>query len=395
MVLKTIGMIGMIYNVNVLQNYDEIIRRSLIDILNIQLMDSAWNQATLPVAKGGLGLRPALEVALSGFMSSVSASEKLVKDLIPSQNSVLNQHFELAVHKWKELSGLGTLPQNKIFQSEWDKGLYEKRYENLLQNTLEDSEKARILSVSSESASDWLHAVPIPSLGLHMDPITLKIACGLRLGSTLCHPFLCICGKRVESNGRHGLACGMQVGRWSRHTEVNHLIKRALVQAKIPATLEPTNLNPLNGKRPDGLTFLSWKQGRPLAWDFTCADTMCESYVKKCARIAGSAAEIREDIKSKHYEDLTNYNFVPVAVETLGAWGSKGRKLIKEIGRKVCEVTGEKRSTFYLFQSISVAVQRANAACIIGSAPKSEGMEEVFEFVEHSTEAKDECEAES
>ena len=116
--------------------------------------------------------------------------------------------------------------------------------------------------------------------------------------------------------------------------------------------------------------------------------------MKKCARIAGSAAEIREDIKSKHYEDLTNYNFVPVAVETLGAWGSKGRKLIKEIGRKVCEVTGEKRSTFYLFQSISVAVQRGNAACIIGSAPKSEGMEEVFEFVEHSTEAKDECEAE-
>ena len=38
-------------------------------------------------------------------------------------------------------------------------------------------------------------------------------------------------------------------------------------------------------------------------------------------------------------------------------------------------------------------MQRGNAACIIGSAPKSEGMEEVFEFVKHSTEAEDECEA--
>ena len=65
-----------------LQKYDQIIRGSLINILNIQLLDPAWNQATLPVSKGGLGLRPALEVALSGYLSSVSASDILVKDLV-------------------------------------------------------------------------------------------------------------------------------------------------------------------------------------------------------------------------------------------------------------------------------------------------------------------------
>ena len=227
--------------------------------------------------------------------------------------------------------------------------------------------------------------MPIPSLGLHLDPMTLKIACGLRLGSTLCHPYQCICGNQVEPNARHGLACKKQLGKWSRHNEVNNLIKRGLVQAKITATLEPTNLSTLNGKRPDGITYTTWKQGKPLIWDFTCCDTLCDSYVKSSSRCASSAAALREDQKINHYKDLTNYFFVPVAVETYGAWGPRGIKLIKEIGKKMREITGEKRSTFFLSQSISVAIQRGNAACIIGTAPTSEGLDEIFDFVDHKS----------
>ena len=45
------------------------------------------------------------------------------------------------------------------------------------------------------------------------------------------------------------------------------------------------------------------------------------------------------------------------------------------------EETGEKRSAFYLFQSISIAIQRGNASCVLGTVPQSEGLEEIFEFV--------------
>ena len=86
------------------------------------------------------------------------------------------------------------------------------------------------------------------------------------------------------------------------------------------------------------------------------------------------------------YKDLTNYHFIPVAVETFGAWGSQGLNLIKDIGRRIQDVTGEKRSTFFLLQNISMAVQRGNAQCIIGTVPVSEGLDEVFEFVEHNPE---------
>ena len=56
---------------NILKRYDTIIKDALVKILNIQLTEEAWSQATLPLAKGGLGLRPATEVALAGYLSSV------------------------------------------------------------------------------------------------------------------------------------------------------------------------------------------------------------------------------------------------------------------------------------------------------------------------------------
>ena len=78
---------------------------------------------------------------------------------------------------------------------------------------------------------------------------------------------------------------------------------------------------------------------------------------------------------------------MPIAAETYGAWGPQGLRLLKEIGSKIRDVTHEKRSTFYLLQRLSIAIQRGNAACILGSVPESESLDEVFDFVEHSSES--------
>ena len=72
---------------------------------------------------------------------------------------------------------------------------------------------------------------------------------------------------------------------------------------------------------------------------------------------------------------------MPVEVETYGAFGPEGLKLLKKIGSKIHEATGEKSLTYFLIQSISMAIQRANASCVIGTAPTSGGLEGLFEFV--------------
>ena len=95
----------------------------------------------------------------------------------------------------------------------------------------------------------------------------------------------------VESNRRHGLKCKHAVGRKMRHEEVNKLLKLGLDQAKSPSTLEPIGLSRKGyRRRPDGLTYTTWKNGKCLIWDLTCADTLSKSYVKKASKEVGSAA---------------------------------------------------------------------------------------------------------
>ena len=97
---------------------------------------------------------------------------------------------------------------------------------------------------------------------------------------------------------------------------------------------------------------------------------------------ARGAADIREAQKCSKYKTLAeDYLFVPIGIETFGAWGFEGHRILKEIGKKVMETTGEKRSTFFLSQRISIAIQRGNASCILGTVPPTEGLEEVFDFL--------------
>ena len=66
--------------------------------------------------------------------------------------------------------------------------------------------------------------------------------------------------------------------------------------------------------------------------------------------------------------------------ETYGAYGPQGIKLIKQIGKKMKEATGEKLSTFFLFQSISMAIQQGNTVCVMGCPKISTGLEGLFNF---------------
>ena len=103
-------------------------------------------------------------------------------------------------------------------------------------------------------------------------------------------------------------------GRHSRYSAENDIIKRALTAAEIPARLEPSCLSRNDGKRPDGLTL---------------------------------AVE---------------------SVETLGALGEEAATFFRDIGRRIAVATGEPRSTQFLFQRLSIAIQRGNAASVVGTA---------------------------
>ena len=100
------------------------------------------------------------------------------------------------------------------------------------------------------------------------------------------------------------------------------------------------------------MTLFPYKEGHCLVLDFTCVNTLASSYLKETAIQSGSAAEKAEKAKLAKYEEISkDYYMVPIAVETFGAWGSEGARLIKTIGGKIQNLSGEKRSTFFLFHT--------------------------------------------
>ena len=72
---------------------------------------------------------------------------------------------------------------------------------------------------------------------------------------------------------------------------------------------------------------------------------------------------------------------MPIAVETLGSWGSESLKFMKEIGKRIQENTGEKRATAYLIQSISMSIQRGNAASILGTVGPTRKLDEIYDLI--------------
>ena len=72
---------------------------------------------------------------------------------------------------------------------------------------------------------------------------------------------------------------------------------------------------------------------------------------------------------------------MPVAIETFGSWGTSAKKLIQDVGKKLCEVTKEERSTTYLKQRISVAIQKGNAAAILGTIPSEESLDDIYYLI--------------
>ena len=201
-----------------------------------------------------------------------------------------------------------------------------------------------------------------------MDNTTARIATGLRLGAPLVRPHVCVCGKTVAVDGHHGLSCRFGSGRHSRHNQINDVLRRAFIKSASLATREPHSLCTGSGKRPDGVTQVPWSRGRCLAWDATCPDTFAVSHVQASSTRAGSAAAAAEVQKCQKYADITTgVDFVPVAIVTSGTWGEQAIDLVKEIGRRIAEATHEPRSTAFLRQRLSIAVQRGNAFCILGT----------------------------
>ena len=68
----------------------------------------------------------------------------------------------------------------------------------------------------------------------------------------------------------------------------------------------------------------------------------------------------------------TNYMFQTIAVESLGPINASGCAFLSKLGRKLSTQSVDDRETSFLFQRLSVLIQRFNAILLLHSFVKEE-----------------------
>ena len=365
-----------------LEDFNVLLRSITSEVLNINLDDeTVWLQASFPVSSGGLGVRSAVQLAPSAFLASAAGCLALTKEILPPRlQSTALLGVEEGLILWKSRTPVAppSSPSN-THQKAWDVPRVRAVFELLLEGTKEPVSRARLLGASAKESGAWLNAPPVSSLGLRLDDDSITISVGLRLGVPICRPHMCRqCGAHVDKYGLHGLSCRKSQGRHPRHNAINGIIHRSLTAAGVPCQVEPQGLSRNDGKRPDGVTLLPWRNGRPLIWDATCSDTFAPTYSSMASVRAGAVADATETRKAAQYHHLlATHIFAPVAIETSGNFGSDTHLFLKEISKRLKSSSGEALSHQFLLQRLSVAVQRGNTLSILGTMQQSSAIDDI------------------
>jgi hypothetical protein len=154
----------------------------------------------------------------------------------------------------------------------------------------------------------------------------------------------------------------------ARHQNINDIVWRSLTHAGVHSVKEPQGLSRTDGKRPDGLTLVPWRNGKNMTWDVTIADSLAASHLPTTSVVAGGAAATLADRKETKYASLTPaYDFTPIALETMGPIHPKATDFFNDLGNRLTAITGNPKERSHLFQRLSISIQRFNSICIQGS----------------------------
>ena len=116
------------------------------------------------------------------------------------------------------------------------------------------------------------------------------------------------------------------------------------------------------------MTQIPWALGKCLTWDVMVTDTLAASHLQSTQYEAGSVAEEAARRKEVKYSCLPSlYSFVLVAFETLGPVNLSGSEFIDAPGSNMISLTGDLRERTFLWQHLSMALQRFNAVCYRGT----------------------------
>ena len=168
--------------------------------------------------------------------------------------------------------------------------------------------------------------------------------------------------------------CAWQGERIARHNGLRDLLHSTAASAALAPAKEGRFLLPGEGGRPADILIPGWANGKDAAMDVTVINPLQESQVRGAANTPGHAvSEAHKRKLDKSWESCNRQGicFLPIAVESLGAWHPSAVVELKRLGSALARHKGEEEGVTIgrLFQKLSVCLMRGNAALFNNRSP--------------------------
>ena len=155
----------------------------------------------------------------------------------------------------------------------------------------------------------------------------------------------------------------------------------AAVSAALAPTKEGRALLPGQGEKPADIFIPRWAGANDAALDVTVINPLQEAQVQGAAATPGhalDAAQKRKLDKSWEACHRQGIEFIPIAVESLGGWHKSAIAQISKLGSALARQNGDDESVTIrrLFQQLSVALMRGNAALFNNRRPANDTVAE-------------------
>ena len=140
------------------------------------------------------------QLAPSAFLASVVGCTDVIRLLLPPRlRDAPYQAHEAALRAWSVGQEEPPPLADHSRQKAWDTPQVEATFKAIQAAAPDASVRARLLAACRKESGAWLHALLVSALGLRMDDEVMRVAMGLHLGVSQCHPHEChLCGAGVD-----------------------------------------------------------------------------------------------------------------------------------------------------------------------------------------------------
>lgn len=363
---------------------DDDVRESLASFAALQLSDTAWSQAQLPLSRGGLGLRSVSEHCAAAYISS---HIRALPDVITVDLTAALGLFAFQARRALDVGDVDALMATPPTQRSLSRQLDKLRSDSLFDDSPTLVDRVRLLACMASRSSAWLAAMPCKGpLDLTLTPDQMQAALQHRLGLSLADSGeLCsLCGKELDVAGHHHLTCSHGNFVNSRHNQLRDKLFALCAAAGMSPSKEEGGYD-RDRTRPADVLVPSWRLGKSAAFDLTVVSPLTQKHLSRAGDHDNEPVECAASVKHEENDPkcaALGWLCVPLAVDSYGQWCVEAHEAFAEIASRLSTRTRVtfSRSLSSIFNTLGVVLARHNAIAVLArrAHPFSIGAREVL-----------------